>query len=185
MSTCRETEHLLEAYIDGDLSQEQRCSVEAHLATCEACQRELALARRVSAGLRSLPLQTCPERILEEVLEKTGQKRGWLRLLPDLSFIRPRYALGFSLGLVVIMVTVLAITRYGPSPQSGGPYAQYSEQEIAQARKDILLAFGYVNYASSRAQDVIENDVLPRHVVRPLRQGLEYINLSKQKGVSL
>jgi len=42
-----------------------------------------------------------------------------------------------------------------------------------------------VNYASSRAQDVIENDVFPRHVVRPLRQGLKHINLSGEKGVSL
>ncbi len=186
MNTCRETERLLEAYIDGDLSRELQCNVESHLATCEACQAQLALARTVSAELRSLPLQPCPERVLQEVLEKAQPKKGWLgRLLLDLSLLRPRYALGFSLGLVLVIVTVVAVSHRSPPLQSGGPYPQYSEQEIAQARKGILLAFHYVNYASNRTQEVIENEVLPRHVVRPLRQGLEHINLSREKGVSL
>jgi hypothetical protein len=68
---------------------------------------------------------------------------------------------------------------------SGGHHDLYSEQEIALAKKNILLAFGYVNYASNRTQQIIEKDIIPKRVVCPLQRSLEHFHLLRGKGGSL
>ena len=52
------TEHLhdlLSAYLDGEVTADEHTLVDAHLATCEACARELAVADEARQQLRSLP----------------------------------------------------------------------------------------------------------------------------------
>lgn len=53
-------EELLAEYVDGTLADEDRARVEAHLATCEACREEVALAGRARAALRALPAEEPP-----------------------------------------------------------------------------------------------------------------------------
>jgi uncharacterized protein len=61
--SCRETLHLLEAYVDGELGPEAALSVERHLRTCRRCSAEERALRALGATLRrhALP-STAPER---------------------------------------------------------------------------------------------------------------------------
>jgi anti-sigma factor RsiW len=54
----------LSAWLDGALAAEERAALEAHLATCAACQRELEGLRQVRALLRALPAPTPPRPFL-------------------------------------------------------------------------------------------------------------------------
>ncbi|HEX6122642.1 MAG TPA: zf-HC2 domain-containing protein [Ktedonobacterales bacterium] len=54
----------LSAWLDGALPAEERAALEAHLATCAACQRELDGLRQVRALLRALPDPTPPRPFL-------------------------------------------------------------------------------------------------------------------------
>jgi anti-sigma factor RsiW len=48
-------DELLAGYVDGTASPQDLAAAEAHLATCEECRAEVALARRARAALRQLP----------------------------------------------------------------------------------------------------------------------------------
>ncbi|MFI5274527.1 MAG: anti-sigma factor family protein, partial [Ktedonobacterales bacterium] len=50
----------LSTYLDGELAPAERAELAAHLATCDACQAELASLRAVRALLRGLPEPVSP-----------------------------------------------------------------------------------------------------------------------------
>ncbi len=61
---AQENQHLtteqLSALLDGEVSVEEKTQWEAHLATCQRCQQELASLRRTVALLRALPQPALP-----------------------------------------------------------------------------------------------------------------------------
>ncbi|HEV2655914.1 MAG TPA: zf-HC2 domain-containing protein [Ktedonobacteraceae bacterium] len=61
---AQENQHLtteqLSALLDGEVSAEEKTQYEAHLATCQRCQQELASLRRTVALLRALPQPALP-----------------------------------------------------------------------------------------------------------------------------
>lgn len=50
----------LSAYLDGEVSADERTTLEAHLPSCEQCQRELAAYRQMRALLGALPAPSLP-----------------------------------------------------------------------------------------------------------------------------
>lgn len=68
--TCETIAPLLEDDLDGILSPEDRARVEAHLATCAVCRREVEALRSVLADARSLPRSVMPARDLWNGIEE-------------------------------------------------------------------------------------------------------------------
>ena len=77
----------LSAYLDGRLTDRERAKVERHLASCQACQEDLASLRQTVSILRRVPPRPVPRSF---VLPSTAQKEqaryrrsalayGWLR----------------------------------------------------------------------------------------------------------
>ena len=184
MLPCSEIDTLLEAFVDEALEPDQSQKVRDHVAACSACRVKLKLAYRITGELRSLPAQTCPDSVVQNVFakmhSKEKKKRSWP--LPSLFLTRPRYALGFSLGLAVILVVLVSLSIYHPGFLLNWQQPHYTDEEIAQAKKDIYLALGYVNYATSRTQHIIEKDVVPQKVIRPIQKSLDHIHTTKEKG---
>ena len=76
MKDCQDIQPDLSAYLDGELAPRRRAEIEAHVATCPQCQRELAGLRTLAAGVAALPrLQPAP-RFLAEVRRKITQGHG-------------------------------------------------------------------------------------------------------------
>ena len=70
MRNCQDIQPELSAYLDGELAPSRRAEIEAHVASCPHCQRELAGLRMLAAGVAALPrLQPAP-RFLAEVRRK-------------------------------------------------------------------------------------------------------------------
>lgn len=98
-------EGLLEAYLDGELEEQERRRIEQHLESCIECRELLVevttLSRRVSALLAELepgPVDPPPWGELEEraaVPETLGKTRPWLR--PGLAWAAS-LLLAFSIG---------------------------------------------------------------------------------------
>ena len=55
---------LLSAYADGELTEAERATVDAHLGTCPACGQELEATRRAKAWVADLPAVDCAVRLL-------------------------------------------------------------------------------------------------------------------------
>ena len=67
------TQDLLSAYLDGDLSPEERDQVSLHLEGCAECREELALLVTTLAALHDLPELEAPSGFTDQVLAKLEQ----------------------------------------------------------------------------------------------------------------
>jgi anti-sigma factor RsiW len=59
--------HLLSAFLDGALSPGERCAVEEHLRSCEACRRELEAFRGVKSLASGAPRRPFPPGLMAEI----------------------------------------------------------------------------------------------------------------------
>ncbi len=92
----------LSAYLDGELSEDERREVAAHLEGCEECRRELAVLTRLDAVLGRLEAEA-PPRLAERVLERLQpRRRYWWQSL----------ALAASLLLGIVLGGTLARDFY-------------------------------------------------------------------------
>ncbi|MGB9620741.1 MAG: zf-HC2 domain-containing protein, partial [Armatimonadota bacterium] len=86
---CSKATAKLSAYVDGELDEHTLEAVEAHLATCADCQRELAALRALlaaSTSVRSLnPPRDLTDRIRESVRRASVQDRRCARVAGLLS----------------------------------------------------------------------------------------------------
>ena len=99
----------LSAYLDSELAATERAAVEAHLADCEQCQRELAALRQMRDVLRALPTPALPRAFTLPVSPAPSERRA----MPAWS--RPAQALG---GLAAMVGLGLLIGTTAPHPST-------------------------------------------------------------------
>ena len=72
----------ISAYADGELSAEDAARVEAHLAECTECARELALIRSMGEAMtENMRNSKAPSDIWGQVHRRITQPLGWILLL--------------------------------------------------------------------------------------------------------
>ncbi len=107
----------LPAYALGSLDEGEKAQVEAHLASCALCQRELEAYRAVVAELPlAVPLHEPPARLRQAILQKAARAPKtspvrprlslWERMRRSLATPIPTWGL---LGALVVVVALLAI----------------------------------------------------------------------------
>lgn len=114
---CAWAQPMLGAYLDGELPLAQQEALDLHLALCQSCRAELAVQRRLQAGVTSLPQVAAPSRIRLQALERCVS-RGRIWSLPRLrwpSALANRLA---TAGTVASAALLLAFFRPAlqPSP---------------------------------------------------------------------
>src|SRR4051812_6577950 len=75
--------HLVNAFMDGELPEQQREAVLAHLADCDVCRETLEELRAISRMVSAAPLRPMPAGLierLEDQFESTNRDRGVLRI---------------------------------------------------------------------------------------------------------
>jgi anti-sigma factor RsiW len=173
MMKCAEVDDNLEAYVEGDLGPEPGRRLESHVAGCPGCREKLGVAREIASGLRSLPARKCPGEIEQRVFEKIeSEKKGWeSRLTNLLDLVRFPISLKAAAGLATTLLILLALWVYPPWSwiRNGSP--QYTEEEVARAKKAITIAFGYVDHASELAREILVKEDIPGKVLQPIRKG--------------
>lgn len=97
----------LSAYLDSELATSERAGVQAHLADCEQCQRELAALRQTRDLLRALPAPALPRAFALPLSPSPSERRA----MPAWS--RPAQALG---GLAAMIGLGLLISTTAPHP---------------------------------------------------------------------
>ena len=103
----------LSAYLDSEVSADERASLEAHLPVCETCQRELAALRQMRTLLAALPTPSLP-RSFALPAQPAGVE-GWRRA-PVWS--RPAQVIGSIAAMVGLGLLVSASLPHMDSSRS-------------------------------------------------------------------
>ena len=73
---CREVRPYLSAYIDGELDERLQERIEAHLASCEACSRQVEGYRAIDGLVSELPASNPSPEVLDRVLAATSRQNS-------------------------------------------------------------------------------------------------------------
>ncbi|MBC7186496.1 MAG: zf-HC2 domain-containing protein [Calditrichaeota bacterium] len=158
---------MLDAYLDGELTRRERREVERHLRTCPRCRAELEANAALRASLRTLPVLSCPEGVMERLPLPGRAQPARKRVLA----LRPRLAWRLALaGAAAAVALFLVIRRPALPPQP--EESAYSPEQVVRARHDVELAFAYVNHALRLTERTLQEEVLPSQVVEPLKRGV-------------
>jgi hypothetical protein len=161
----------IELYVDGELAGDELASFEGHAGSCAACREELSLATAVVGKLRALPLQRCPEHVVEEAAARAGDEEPLIRRLLGWLGGRGDHALRPAMAVMVVVIvaaTVFVMSRHEQSPFNGNGDVEYTEQEIELAKIDAQLAFAYLGRYSRRTGEIIKKEVIQDRVMKPL-----------------
>ncbi|MEJ2559536.1 MAG: zf-HC2 domain-containing protein [Anaerolineae bacterium] len=106
---CLDVQAELEAYADGELGLERSALLETHLASCRACQAELARLQAVAAALETWPLVMEPAQFTAQVMARVRPRPAqprfrlrWSDLLVSL--------VGAGLAVAAILTSLIVLT---------------------------------------------------------------------------
>ena len=129
---------LLPWYATGQLDQEERAAVEAHLAVCAACQTELSVERKLRSHVAGLPVD---------------EATGWARLCDQLESRAPEASrrppmwrtlfqqpfAGWALAAQLVLA-VIALSLLVPA-QRPSPYRTLSDVSAPAANGNAIIIF--------------------------------------------
>ncbi len=135
MMTCHDMQQWLSAYVDGQLQQSQRSQLEVHLATCAACQTELASLRSMLDTLHSLKQPQAPD-LLSGIHARLSRKPVWQRFAQRFLAPWPQSLPWHGLALAMSAMLVIIVSNH-PIPAKSPQLARLlgdriSGQDVAQ-----------------------------------------------------
>ncbi|MBC8441855.1 MAG: zf-HC2 domain-containing protein [Deltaproteobacteria bacterium] len=159
MKTCNKIRQKLSAYQDGEVSQNQRESIDAHLRHCDACKNDLAALGQTTQLINSLPQILPDPGFTQRVMRSVADTSIWNRLLgkPLRLFPVP------SAAAAMIMIGLLTGTLLGnlliqnPSFSLGQSSPNYFDREITLASMTVFDAVPQGSIADGYFNMVAEN----------------------------
>ena len=146
---CTIDRHLLEGYLDGELSFERTLEVEAHLASCRGCDSEVQAWKDMRGALQRSNLYYRAPESLEEKIRRLVPRENRRERIPW--FHRWIWAGGGAAFATAALLITFMISR---------PAAPTAGQEVVTSHIRSLM--------SNRLMDVISTD---QHTVKPWFDG--------------
>ena len=171
---CHEVMDRFDSYLDGELESETARQFEEHISACPECAAEHKVALQMTTAFGEMELEPCPDEVFERALAQAhvslnGQADRPAVVLRQQPRIRRWRALALA-------ATILLALGLGSLPfLLNSPDAEYSAEEIAQARQEVEFAMSLISDAGRDAGAYIQNEVLAEEVVRPLHESLNTI----------
>jgi anti-sigma factor RsiW len=143
MSDDRHPEELLAGYVDGTLGDKERAVVEVHLATCDRCRQESALAMRATGLLRGIGEEPVPFGVMNPVTAEIGRRMN--RTSPRPLSQRVLWAAGGAIAAAfvgILAVWVLPSVGGNQAATSGGGGAAEAGAPLASATGGAVTVAG-------------------------------------------
>lgn len=167
----KDWEAQINALLDGELDDERAGELKAAAEDDHELARAIVEAYQLQQALSKLPIERAPDS-LQRKLRAIPRQHGtpWLAALRQ-----PRWV---AAAAVLAIATVVAVTQVGPR--------RPSEAEIAQARRDLAVAFAYLDRVGERTGLEIQHTVnagVSETVTGPMVKTItEQFEFSKEKG---
>lgn len=167
----------VEAYVDGELSGEERETFEEILSEDEHWQTQVRQAERIQGALDDLPTPSAPPELTRSILDQTSRSPQTLPWWKDalqqmiqtwraIVAARRRPAVDYAVGMAFVAVALVFIVW--PLTQPDSPTspptqvssqldlpvtAPYSESDVERARTKAEWTFGYISRISQPASN--------------------------------
>ena len=102
-----EASNLLAAYLDNEVTDEERTEIEAHVSQCSICRRDIESIRVAQEGLRRA--------LRSEAAGADPSPTAWTQLLPELEGQRPSFLVFFRrrkwriIGTIIVAAIILVL----------------------------------------------------------------------------
>jgi anti-sigma factor RsiW len=139
MNECRQLRDLLGPYLYGDVTDEERSRMDAHLSACEACRERLKACRALSVQLPGnllQPSEATEERVLQAVQDRITEHRRRASEKPQ----RRAFALRLAAAVLTALVAGLWIGHRVSSGPRGRTPTMVSSQPPAAERVNVASA---------------------------------------------
>jgi anti-sigma factor RsiW len=134
----RETRDLMPWLVSGRLEPEEQARVEAHLATCEECSREVAAERELAGSVAELPIATgISWAAMRDRLDAAAKQTIAMPVQPA----RPRFTLGrislFMAAQAALLAAAVSVTLRVATPVA--PYHALGSAPVTAAGNVIVV----------------------------------------------
>ena len=175
---CAWTLERIESYVDDDLHGGELECFERHIESCDACGRELSLARVVAHELRELPQHGCPDHVTEGAAARIGAdadaNRGtWFdrlrRQFKGSILSHPKPAIAAALVVIVAAAVLVLSQREFPFfTGAGGPSGEQdvTVEELEKAKSDAILALAYVGKYCRRSGEIVKDQAIAGRLIK-------------------
>ena len=160
---CKNIKEKLSAYIEGDISSEEKMLVDEHLRSCQKCNESLAELKKTVDYVRSLEDIEPPAWLLQKVMAgiKSGAKPGkgiWQKLFYPLHIKLPIEAV----TAILIAVTAMYIFK------NIQPEMKFAKVPSEETTPRVLLKEKVITEKELRSKEnVIARDKVPKQSQKP------------------
>lgn len=128
--------------------------------------------RATANKVHTFKSEEVPERVIENVKIKTESIKETESIFQKIYFTfisKPILSVSGAAITVLIIISLFVIKQ--PSPSHN-----YSKAEIELAQKQFEESIAIVNKVFKKAERTIDEEVIPKHVGKPLNKGLKLLN---------
>lgn len=133
----------------------------------------LDVYRDTASSVHSIPIDECPQIIVEQVGESINRKsKSSNKFLFDLYsafFSRPAVSIAATIIVLITMATSILFYKHEPNNI-------YSQNEIELANYQAKEALAMVGSIFSKTSRKIGREILPNTVSKPIRDGMKIVN---------
>jgi len=116
---CKDIRKRLKAFLDNDVEEAERTTIQGHLTNCPNCAGVLRQLKQLSGVLQTWKAEPPPADLYERLQAGMVSRKSWWRTLLTPAFVG-RAALRFAEVAAVVFVT-LAVSRYFQKPAPTRP----------------------------------------------------------------
>ena len=165
----------VEAYVDGDLSPDERARFERRLRASPAWQARVEQARTIQQSLRALPQPPCPPRVAGAVRAEV-RRRQQRALWPEREArppVRRRNRTAWTSAVVAGLLLALTFSALWLGRTSAPESAPYTEAEVERAAAEVTWTLAYLARIGEETGQAIEEALPDSRLIRSTRQALE------------
>jgi anti-sigma factor RsiW len=176
----------VEAYVDGDLSADERARFEGILDEQPHWQAQVSHAKRIRDALHRMPQPTCPPQVTDAVMSRarrrsngqaTTAEHWWNWIWRELDIEMQtgwKPALAFATLLMIIVTSSLLTDPQSTAGLLDQPTVsqQYSPTEIQRAESQAKWAIAYIAQVGQTTGSTMERAIFEEHMAAPIRRAL-------------